>query len=214
MPQGIDIAIKLSARELARPVEDLRRQAPFAMARGLTWLARGAKVDAQRGMDRFFKIRRPWVRNGIRVDAAKKSDWPLSYAVVGVLDDRAKFLEKQLKTGEKRPPKGRKVWSVPARDTRGAGGKVPKSRRPSVLLAKKNAMWIDLSGKARSGIAILKGRGKNRIPRLMWFMPRSIKIKKAWPFERDVQDSVNRNWNRTMLLSFDKAMKTAKRRKR
>lgn len=210
---GVNITVQIAARALEKPVRDLRQQAPFAVSRGLTWLAKDGREAARTGLDRHFHVRRAWVRNGVRFRPARKAAWPASFSVVGVEDDRAAFLEKHLTAGEKSPPRGRRAWAVPAAAMKGKSMRRGDPRWPGAMLKSGKATFVDLSGKARIAVAKVRGRGTGRHFVMQWFLPRTIRIKSAWRFHDDVDRAVAANWHRRMTESFRSALATAKGRR-
>ena len=209
MSSMIDVTVSNVAKELGRRVEDLAKQTQFAMARGLTWLASEALRDAKAAMDKQFDIRRKWVKSGISFTPAWKRDWPESRAVVGVLPDRAIFLEKHLTEGEKQPPKGHS-WAVPARAMKSKAMRPGDKRWPGAMLSSGRAFLIGLAGKSKRGVALVKGRGSSAAEIMQWFLPRTIKIRKTWGFHGDVDGSVQRHWHETITRSFKLALETAR----
>jgi hypothetical protein len=203
--------IKLTAKQLGKPIEDVRKQAPFAVARGLSRLAVKARDDVRTGMGKAMTIRRPWVTQGVAFTGARKSDWPNTHAIVGVLPDRGRFLEKQLETGTKKPDKGRKSFRIPTKVVRASKtANVPKGKLPGALLKRKGYGFAPTTQKGTIAVVKAKGRGKAKTLVRHWLIAKRIRIKRAWPFAADVDRSVARNFEAEMIKSFDEALRSAK----
>jgi hypothetical protein len=137
-----------------------RKQVPFATAVALTRLAQAGQTRYRSELPKKFELRSAWTQRGILIKPARRSDWPNVRSEVGSRDD---YMAMQEEGGTKRPRKARNL-SLPgkrfARKLRGASGRIPSSRRPKQLLAKKKTYYLTQlqSGKSKGMQAILKRR--------------------------------------------------------
>lgn len=142
-----------------------RSQVPFATAVALTRLAQAGQVRVRQGLPHRFHLRSGWVARGIGIEAARKNDWPRSRATVGSRDD---FMVLQETGGTKRPRKTRELALPGERvlgQLRSSTGRIPASRRPKRLKARKRYFLQKLvSGRSKGQFALLQRVSGERYP--------------------------------------------------
>jgi hypothetical protein len=202
------LGVRIDTRELERQAKafgDLAaRQAPFAIARGLSELAKGGSVHVQRQLRRSFKVRNRGLTKAIAWNGARKNDAPPT-AHVGVRPWAA-FLRLQSEGGTKRGKHGHRIAIPTSLVKRGRGGRVKKPDKPRTLRAHKGLK----KGELDEGRIAVKKRGKKRS--IYFVLRASVKIKARWPFREQVFDHVRRNYGHTMTRSLRDALRTARRR--
>jgi hypothetical protein len=193
---------------VTRPLREVEEQVPFAMALGLTGLAKQAMNTVRSNMPQHFDIGSAWVLRGVVFEKARKTDYPFPASEVGVRHDRG-FLEKQLETGPKTPEGGRSSFSIPIAGSirsKRAPARAGSASSPGAVRQRKTALLS--TDRMRAGsLGLFSGA---RSLRLQWVFRRSITIRKAWPFFDDVQGAVRIYWDSEMRHALDRAMKTVK----
>lgn len=188
-----------------------RKQLPFATALALTAMAVSAASHVRFLLPSQFKLRSTWVQKGIRITPANKRDWPNTRAVVGSRDP---FMVLQETGGVKKPLHSREL-ALPGKKEedalRGAGGRIPKGRRPRALLRKRRYFFQniqDVQSGNRGLRAILQRAGPARYPlRVIYvFKPRG-KISPRFGF----QDTVTLDVRAKSAAKFDTALEYALR---
>lgn len=155
----------------------IARQIPYATARALTMLAKGAQTEIRStlGAPGRFRLRSTWTARGIRIVPADKRDYPAVQAIVGSVDE---YLVLQETGGTKTSATGRRV-AIPAKipaSRRGALG-VPKSIKPSPLIERGRG-FIDERGDLL--VRNAKGSrfiGPRRPPAVYFFLRASAHIR-------------------------------------
>jgi hypothetical protein len=129
---GIGIRVTVDSHEFARQMGLFGRdQIPYASAVALTRTAQEAQKAVRANLPKKFIIRNNWTQKGIRMQSAKKQDWPDQYAVVGSVDKRMVEFE----DGEVRakPFKGT-AFVYPRAIRPNKRALIPRSKQPGALL--------------------------------------------------------------------------------
>lgn len=204
---GLGIAIEVDTRPLNRRLTAaVKKQMPFAIARGLTELAIIAEGEAREQLGGSLKIRNKKLLRGgrsspLRVTPAKKRDHPRSQSEVS-LRPWAEFLGIHVEGGVRKAERGRRA--IPTRfgaSKRTPTGKMPSRWRPRPILDRGGS--VDDEGVLRAPVARgpLKGRPS------MFLLRDQVRIPSRWPFFEIVGGSVRRNQARVMWSSFDRALR-------
>lgn len=203
------ITVKTNADQVARTLRTIgRRQLPFAAAAALSRTANRARDAVRKNMDRSFTVRSSRVRTGVRSHPASKRDWPHSTAYVGVLDD---WLAIHATGGIKKPERGRylAIRTKAVRLTK--SGRVRASQRPRRITARPGGRIHGSSGEGRITLTNRRAQGAAKKGGITFFnLRRRAKIRKSWPFVREVRAVVVRTFPREFHRSFLKALKTAR----
>lgn len=191
-----EIRISVLTDELRRKMIALeKRQLPFSAALALTRLAQAAQQEVRFGLPSRFKLRSSWVQQGVRITPARKSDWPHTQATVGSRDP---FMVLQETGGTKRP-RHAEALALPGKQEegmlRGAGGRIPKGRRPRALLRKRRYFFQlirDVQSSNRGMRAILQRAGASRYPlRVVYVFRPAGKIRARFGFGQTVTHVVH-----------------------
>ena len=196
--------IKTNAIEVAREISDFSKQTPFAIARALTWTAKDAQERIKQELPFRFTLRNNWVRSGIRIKPAKKTQ-RIPTAVVGTPD----WFMREQELGAIRRPKKSKLLAVPMRGVRRTKrGTITKANKPRALL-RKPKHFIN----TKNGTPILwRRRFKyKRYPIIpLWrFVPKA-KIDERWRLRESVGFVIDKRLDRNMRRSLRKALENAK----
>lgn len=108
------ISIRTNVRAVRAVVAEVKRQMPFAIAKGINDVTLAARNSFKASAKTRFIVRRPWVFEGFRVTLTKKSA-PVKQTRIA-LDDSRDFLAQFEEGGQKRSRSGASL-SVPIRKT-------------------------------------------------------------------------------------------------
>lgn len=189
-------------------------QLPFAMAQTLSQVAYEVRDQEKNNLDRYFKLRTRWSRNSIKVVRAEKKDFPAQKAIVGIRD---KVLALNITGGTRKNESGGNVAipsasgrSVlnPGKETLGPArfpGKVIRQRR-------KYGGSRPFLMKSKSGDEVVAIRtGQKRTPlTVLYRFKKSANVKKKWPFVRNAQIIVRREYKKKLSYNISKAIKNAR----
>jgi hypothetical protein len=198
---SIEVSVRTNSPAVVAALGDLaRRQLPFATAVALTRVAVDSQAYARNRLALYFpgpakqgRSISPRLAKGIRVQAARKTDWPHPRALLGLLDE---FMAMHVIGGVKRPEGGASRVAVPTRlVVRTSQGKVPAGLKPRTLRARKSVFVTATSGPAQ----IVQRLGKNRRAalrnlgdRATWFsLVTSARIVRSWPLDNDTREVVS-----------------------
>lgn len=196
-----------------REVATLRRQfelwaadqIPFAAAGALTDTARQARDLVRENLPAHFEVRTSTLKNAVQHKGAKKRDRPI-HSIVHTAEF-APFLTLHATGGVKRPTRARTV-AVPLRVVtrqRTASGRIPKRLKPATLIRSKG--FVPPIIERERAIAVKK---RKQILRYH-FLIRAARIKKVWPFQKEVQEVVSRSLAANFRTRADQAMATRRR---
>lgn len=201
------VSIELDHRRHSRFLKRLaRKQLPFATARALTWTAKDAQKHVQQAMTGAMQLRSAYVRRGLRITAARKSDgMHRMQSEVGHLDW---FMAQQLSHHKHvRRAKAAEYQYIPRQVRRTKTGRIPKNMKPAQVLKKPNVFMVE-TGKDRAAIYQKTRPGHLK---LLYSAVKSQTIEPALSLEDEVNDvagrRLQRNWTRSMSL----AVRNAKR---
>ena len=219
------ISVSSDAAQLARALGDTYgTQIPFATARALTDVAFGVQRQEKRGLELALTLRNKFSTSGVQVNPAEKSDWPSTYAEVGI-EERRSYLIDHVTGGTRQGGRhGRAI--LEEEGLRSASGRVPAGKRPAALVAaaKRAKQQAGLrkafggrAGKdkrlpflfysAKWGNEVLAQRtGSERYPlRIIYAFKRGVSIKREYPFDVIAQREVGRSY----YAAFDKRLRQA-----
>lgn len=215
------IEVRVSQKDIDAIFSTLpKEQLPFATSLALTRLAQDAQKAVLLKLPEVFELRSTWTQKGIRIHRAEKKDWPFAFSVVGSRDE---YLVQHEVGGIKAPKRAREL-ALPGKEEvenlRGAGGRIPKSRRPQVLLQRKGRKVkrpyffnrIRNSSKNAGLPAILQREGKARYPlRVIYvFRPRAV-IKPELGMQKTVEYVVRAEYPEKFLEALSLALGSARR---
>lgn len=207
----IDVNVPDAIHSLERVV---RKQVPFATALALTWTAADAQEAVRDDLPEHFTIRNTWVSKGIRIEPARKADWPNMSARIYSRDD---FMARQ-EFGGLKVPRGHSL-AIPTKEMLArAGGKrgiIRKKSRPKALLRDRagahRRTFIATMGDGTRGI--VRRRSKKRLPiDLLYTLVPSARVKPRWDFEPTVREQVQRHFERHFGRALARAIATSKAR--
>ena len=199
-----------------------RDQIPFAVSVALTRTAQDAYKGLRKGValgnNQFFTIRNMRVEQGIRMQAARKADWPHPYAVVG---DKDAFMVLHVTGGEKKSRAGHARVAVPfdiLASKRTAAGSIiarkkpiPLRHRPDVFLNPEGGDEVIIQRLPKAG-----GRSRNKALTsgpmanlrgivTYWRLIDHANIKRRWPFDtiatKIVQDGYAEHFKRELGIA-------------
>jgi hypothetical protein len=192
---SVRVEAKVELQPWLRAMNHLgKSQLPYATASTLSSLAIGAQKDVRRAMPGIFDLTSKKAQNSIRIQKAKKSDWPHPYSIVG---SKAEFAALQETGGVKRP-KGGRMLAIPTRLSKPKGRPVTKARRPRAVIEKGTARFTS----DRKSIRRIYKRKPDPV---LFFLRRQARVKPRFGFEQLVEDSVRRRAQPT----FNRAMRHA-----
>lgn len=159
------IEIKTDVVRIVAELDQMAQsQIPFAAAKALTDLASEIQREAREDLAHKFTIRRQWVSGGIKVEKAKKTDFPNLEAQVGSIDP---FMLLQEEGGEKLPLKNSVAVPIAARKEK---SQVTSPRMwPSALLQGKENGTKDYARVSMPGFKyplIIRRLGRSRIKKM------------------------------------------------
>jgi len=192
-------------------LDDLRRQQlPFAQALALTRTAQAAQAEIKRELPSRFTLRNSFVERGVRVQAASKrtQEAAVFWRSPGGASRRG-FAERLAiqETGGSVSPISKTI-PIPRGVKRGAGGTIPKSRRPARLLDRPKVFIQDVNGK---GAVILQRVGR-AAPRLLYFLSqKTSRFRPRFEFKATAERVARREYRREFGRAFAKALATRRR---
>ncbi len=210
------VEITFDEKSLRRWFEDLAtKQIPFAMSLAVNMTAKDARKELQDTLPRYFTVRSPRTKKGIRFEGSHKKRWPDISATVGSLDD---YMRRQARGGTKRPGSAGYV-AVPTRKLRGPGGtkKTTPAKWPKALIAKdekKKVRKLEIRPGSAGNLLLYKRAGGKRNPRfeLLYVLARRAKVPRRWPMEKIVEDVVASRWPIHIKAAMERAHRPRKAR--
>lgn len=217
------ILVDLDVQKLGKPIEEVRRQAPFIFASALTRSAQDCRGDIRGTLGDHFEIRREFLTKGIRITPAKKTHLT---AEVGSVDT---FMRLHATGGTAQSGTGGDL-AVPMP---GGGRPTPQSETPmrkwpSRILARAERQAAKRSANKAAGkklratkpkpfVATINNHpgvyirtSKERFPvKALWIFKKSVHQPADWPFWKEVQKTVDRVWASNVVAAMDKALSTA-----
>lgn len=177
---------KLEKHLRARLPRDLRSATVMA----LTATAKTARELLPHGLDEDFIIRTRWLAGSFRHTAARASQWPRPFALVGTISP---LLEPHVEGGKRRDGKHGGKVGVPQVGT-GLARARPESvtrpgRWPGKTLLERRVFTIAFDD-GNIGVYRRIGRRKNSKLRLVWVLRDEVRVKARWRFEEQVQTVV------------------------
>jgi hypothetical protein len=195
-----DFTVEIDVRATLRDLDKLaRKQAPFAVALALTMTAKDAQAEVKRTLPEKFTIRTPWVAKGIRIEPARKSDWP---RVRSAVLSKNKFMALQEFGGTKTGKSGGSV-AVPAGARKTPRQTTPRSRWPGALL-KRGAFIL----KTARGPAIARRRGAG--VQILYGLERAVRIKPRFAMGATVKKVAAETFAKNFETALARAMRTAR----
>lgn len=219
------VSITTNASALAHALGDVAgKQIPFATARALTDVAFKVQRTEKSEMAHAMTLRNRFSQGGVQVNPAERSDWPVTYAEVGI-DERRSYLIDHV-TGGKRQggTHGRAI--LEEESLRGSSGRVPAGKRPGALVAaakrakQQAGLTKAFGGRAgkdkrlpflffsrKWGNEVLAQRtGDERYPlRIIYAFRKGVSIKREYPFDVIAQREVGRSY----YAAFDRRLRQA-----
>jgi hypothetical protein len=127
------VEITSNAHALAHALGDVHgEQIPFATALALTEVAFNVQRQEKSEMARALELRNRFSQGGVQVSRAEKSDWPVTYAEVGI-EQRRSYLIDHIAGGKRQGGShGRAI--LEQADLRSGSGKVPAGKRPRAMI--------------------------------------------------------------------------------
>lgn len=222
--------IRTNARSLAHALGDIAgEQIPYATAKALTDVAFMAQRQEKTEMARSMNLRNRFSQSGIQVNPAEKSDWPVTYAEVGIEAKRSYLVDHV--TGGKRQG-GQHGRAILEQDgMRSKGGRVPAGKRPAALIAKarRAKQQADLARtfggrkgrdkhlpflfySAKWGNEVLAQRtGDDRYPlRIIYAFRKGVTIKREFDMPRVAAKAVDAHYYQAFDKQLRKAIASAK----
>ncbi len=168
-----EFTVTLDTTKYVAGVRELAaKQLPFVMAKTLTHVVQDAQKEVQRNVDRAFKLRNNWTRQGIRITPADKKG-KAGRIEADVHTDTANrstgapdYLARQEDGGEKVPYGGRQYIAVPSKYLRQmAPGIIPAELRPRALLGAVGGRYATRSRKGQLAL-----RNQTRVNGFVFFL--------------------------------------------
>lgn len=168
-----------------KSLKSLQKQVAFAVRLTLNDAAFAVRSRLVDSVSQHFAKRNTWTERGMRVVKAVKRGMNAGRAIVGTIRD---YMRDHV-TGGRRTGRN----AIPAKKMRRNNARIiRKGRWPGALRGPRVFAIDTQSGRLPSGSRGLaggrgltvyrRGRGKRRRPIKLWFLPRSQKVKKRWPF--------------------------------
>jgi hypothetical protein len=184
--------------------EGLIKQTNFAIAKTLTQVAWDAKSKVTAMLFRHLKIKRQFLPRSVVVVKATPNN---QEAIIGFLE-RAKLVE-LLEEGGRRRPVGSRYIAIP-HGAKTARGTVPKSKRPTQLLALPNTFVSTING--QKGIWQVQNKGGRRRVVFMYdFEPEVTYERNTIRFHETVNKTAKYSFKNRFKRNFIDAVRTAKR---
>lgn len=201
MTKPADFSVAIDVRATARDLDRLaRKQAPFAVALALTRTAQAAQKALVASLPQKFVIRNGWFAKGIRVESARKADWPHPRAAVYSKD---KFAALQETGGTKIGKSGGSV-AVPVKVRRTPKQTLPPSRWPGALLRKPGHFVLQTA----RGPVLARRRGAK--VEVLYGFERSVKVKPRLGMVSTVQNVARKRFAHEFEKALAQALRTAR----
>lgn len=192
-----------------------QKQVPFATAKALTNLAKGAQESLRSDIQRNMTIRRPWALKGIQVKAAQKRDGLNGmYAEVGSKDW---YMADQLddKSSDRKAPSGRKQFLPYAARKGGKASMIPKGLRPAAVTQRAKSEGGSEDGKyffkrGRGGRSMVYQNLKGKKLKLLYTVGDVQTIKPKLSLSESVRRAVAGKAEREFIRQMQAAIRSAK----
>jgi len=192
-------------RDFKRAMADMARDMPKAFAISLTWTAKDAQADLQARLAQSFILRRPWIKNRIRITPARAP--AQLFSEVGSIDP---FMGIHEKGGEKKAQKHSLAVPMVGTARKTKQSITPRSKWPGKLLEKPKYFILRTKRGAR---LVAKRRTKNRYPvQLFYALAKEVRIPPRWNFSDQVFNSVRKHWGKNAIRAVDRIMTKSKGR--
>lgn len=219
------ITVSTNASQLAHALGDVYGdQIPFATALALTDVAFKVQRVEKSEMAKALTLRNKFSQGGIQVNAAEKSDWPATYAEVGIEERRSYLIDHVLAGKRQGGTHGKAILEQDS--LRGSTGRVPAAKRPGAIIAAakraqqqaglnrafgarrgkdKRAPFIFFSRKWGNEVIAQRMTGSRYPLRIIYAFKRGVEIRRE--FEMDVIAA--REAGRAYWPAFDRALRKA-----
>jgi hypothetical protein len=203
-----------------------RTQMPYAHAQALTTLAFDAQRASKLELARAMTLRNPFSAAGLQVVRAEKRDWPHQSAQLGIEQRRSYLIDHVL--GAKRQG-GRHGRAIPADESlRSPRGKVPKGKRPAVMIQRAGRRPGGRRKGAKTGQhrtplpfllyaskwgneVIARRMGPERYPLLIVYaFKRDVTVRPEFDMIGHARDAVGANYERVYGQALARAIASAK----
>lgn len=205
---SIQVRVNVDVDEFLGELSDLsKRQAPFALSRGLNAIALDAQSAMRKRIHRNFTVRRAqFIDRLVKIEQfAKKSSL---YVRFGIAGPRADILTK-FEAGGPRPTLSAHV-ALPIEAKRGKSGVIPRGQRPRALLSDRKAKrtFVIKTAGGRELLLQRVGKGKRSRTRVLYgFTPAgSVRIPASLGFERTVLGVINGRALAHIRREFDRVL--------
>ncbi len=168
----IEIRCNIDPQDALKMLNELRtKQLPYASALALTRTAQDVQSTIRAELPEHFIIRRPWVRQGIRIVPARKGDWPAQASQVYSRDWFMYYQEEGgTKSGSESVPRG------PLAAMSEGGTVIPRPKWPGRLLAQRGGHD---TGYFYERSAVYQRLPGHRLAK-MWQLLPSVDVKARW----------------------------------
>jgi hypothetical protein len=193
MPLMFDLQIKTNLPQLERELTEFaKKQIPYATARTLTQLAKNAQAEVRRNLPTRFQIRNHFTASGIRIEPARKSDWPNLRSAIGSVDG---YLARQ-ELGGRKEGQGGKLIAEPYGIRPNPSMITKPAQWPSRLLKKPGYFKVKLKNKNPLALILyrkpMKGRGRTyraaaKKAQLMYIQVSHVNVKARWNLRQIVE---------------------------
>jgi hypothetical protein len=219
------VSITTNATALAAVLGDTYgKQIPFATALALTDVAFKVQRTEKTEMAKSLQLRNKFSQSGVQVNKAEKSDWPHTYAEVGI-EERRSYLIDHI-TGGKRQGGSHGRAILEQDNLRSKSGRVPNAKRPAAMVARamrakqqaelaktfggrtgKDKRLPFLFDSRKWGNEVLAQRtGDERYPlRIIYAFRKGVSIKREFEMDTIAQQEVGA----TYYQAFNKALRRA-----
>ena len=200
----------LGADEVAKVLEGLGRQIPYARELLLNRLANAAQAETRRGIEaRFILRRKDFVLKTIYrkpgEDFATKTEGVAAVRVRDTPQGKSvpDFLAKFEQGGDKRPRQGTNI-AIPVNARRNKSDIVTTANRPQAILTRKNFQ------KSEHAITQRVTRGKNKGTRVWFVLKRRVRIPAMLGMALAAKRATERDFARLAAQAIDQALSTAR----
>lgn len=207
----IDIEIQTNVTKTLAQLDELaNKQLPFATALALTRLAQASQGDLRSSLRQYFTIRNDFVSKGIRIQAAKKADWPFPRAEIGSKDQ---FMSLQALGGTKTSQSGKEI-AVPIKARPNRQAATPKSSWPGRLLSRRGTKRAFIGTNQSGGhpgqrAVLMPSEDGSKEMQVMWLLKRSVKVRPRWPLNERVNTLVRQQYDQLFGKALAMAVATA-----
>lgn len=199
------VEIETNARQLERRLDSFRRkQVPFAVASALTKTAFDARAAEIRDMPQRFHLRaKALPRVAVKVEKAKKRDWPHHCEAAVGIPEKFRFIADHELGTVRRSTKGGRL-AIPTRVIkRTARGKIRKSQKPAVVARRKTVREHD-------EMLLRRRRGRDR-REVLYFLRPKVRIRPSLRMGETVSRAVRKRFYSNFQEAFEHAVRTARR---